>query len=95
MARRFIDGGVAIFVVLNKNHYIVIAGIIAGKPLVRDRLRGEEASYLTLARAKRVGEHRPWVSIIVKVPCHPQVVRISLLRLLRLYGQRTSRQLGF
>ncbi len=74
-ARRFIDGGAAIFAALNRNHHIVIAGMTARKPLVRNRLRVEEASYLTLARAKRAGEHSPWASIIVKVPCHPQVVK--------------------
>ena len=51
-ARRFIDGGAAIFAALNKNHHIVIAGMIARKPLVRNRLRVEEASYLN-ARLRR------------------------------------------
>lgn len=42
--RRFIDGGAAIFTALKRNHHIVITGMITRKPLVKNRLRVEEAS---------------------------------------------------
>jgi len=72
--RRFIDGGAAMLIAVNKNHHIDIAGRRVKNPLVRNKLRVEETSYKILARAKSAGEQSPWASIIVRVPFQPQEV---------------------
>lgn len=37
--RRLIDGGAAIFAAVNKNHHIVMIGLIVIRPFVRNILR--------------------------------------------------------
>lgn len=72
--RRLIDGGAAILAAENINHQNVIAGNNIIIPLVINMLRVFVVSYVMLARANIHEEHRPWASIIVRAPCHPQVV---------------------
>lgn len=63
------------FVSVARNHQKEFAGRSDRRPLVRNKLRVLVVSYLMPAREKRVGEERPWASIIARVPFQPQVLR--------------------
>lgn len=75
---KLIDGGAAIFVMVNINHQRVIMGLIVINPFVRNILRVWVFSYDIFARAKRADEHNPWAIIIMRAPDIPHDVLESI-----------------
>lgn len=71
---RLIDGGAAMLAADIINHQKEREGKSIIIPLDRYILRVFVASYLMLARANIAGEQRPWASIIIMAPFHPQTV---------------------
>lgn len=57
--KRLIDGGAAILAAVNRNHHIVIVGLIVINPLVRNILRVWVISYDRFAIMNRAEELRP------------------------------------
>jgi hypothetical protein len=53
------EGGAAIFAAVNKNHHIVIIGLIVIRPLVRNILRVWVISYERFARMNKAEDLKP------------------------------------
>ena len=68
---RLIDGGAAMFAAVNKNHHIVIIGLIVMRPFVRNILRVCVISYERFARINRAEEFSPCATIIIRQPVIP------------------------
>lgn len=68
---KLIDGGAAMLAAVNKNHHIVIIGLIVMRPLVRNILRVWVISYDKFAIINRAEELSPWATIIIKLPVIP------------------------
>ena len=68
---KLIDGGAAMFAAVNKNHHIVIMGLIVINPLVKNILRVCVISYERFAMINRADELNPWATIIIKLPVMP------------------------
>lgn len=69
---KLIDGGAAMFAAVNRNHHIVIIGLIVMRPLVKNMLRVWVISYDKFAIINKAEELRPWATIIIKLPVIPQ-----------------------
>lgn len=70
--KRLIDGGAAIFAEVNRNHHIVIIGLIVINPFVKNILRVWVISYDRLAIINSADELNPWATIIIRPPVMPQ-----------------------
>ena len=70
--KRLIDGGAAMFAAVNKNHHIVIVGLIVINPLVRNILRVCVISYERFAIINSADDLSPCATIIIKLPVIPQ-----------------------
>ena len=70
--RRLIDGGAAMFAAVNRNHHIVIIGLIVIRPLVRNILRVWVISYERFAMINRAEDLSPCATIIINLPVIPQ-----------------------
>lgn len=71
---KLIDGGAAIFAAVNRNHHIVIIGLIVIKPLVKNILRVWVISYDKFAIINRADELNPCATIIINLPVIPHLV---------------------
>ena len=69
---KFKEGGLAMFLTLNKNHHKPILGIKFNKPFTINRLRLFIRSYTTLARQNNPEEHKPCPIITITAPLTPQ-----------------------
>lgn len=69
-----IEGGAAIFAAVNKNHHIVIIGLIVMRPLVKNMLRVCVISYDKFAIINNAEDLRPCATIIISLPVIPQLV---------------------
>lgn len=76
--RRLIDGGAAIFAAVNINHHIVIIGVMAISPLVRNILRVWVNSYDRFAMINSADDLRPWAIIIIRALDIPHEVLASI-----------------
>lgn len=72
---RFTDGGALMFAAAARNHQNVRDGIRLIIPFVRKRLRVFVVWYERLARTNNIGEMRPWASMVVRAPAHPNLER--------------------
>lgn len=72
--KRLRVGGAAILAVAATNHHKQVAGSKARKPFLRKSLRVLVDSWRIPAKENSAGEDRPWASIIVNAPDHPQGV---------------------
>jgi hypothetical protein len=68
---KLIDGGAAILAAVNRNHHIVIIGLIVISPLVRNILRVWVISYDKFAIINKAEELSPCATIIIKLPVIP------------------------
>lgn len=69
---KLIDGGAAIFAAVNRNHHIVIVGLIVIRPLVKNILRVWVISYERFAIINSADDLNPCATIIIKLPVIPQ-----------------------
>lgn len=75
---KLIDGGAAMFAAVNKNHHILIMGVIDIIPLVRWILRVLVISYVRLAKINKADDLSPCAIIIARAPIIPHEVLDSM-----------------
>lgn len=71
-AIKFRDGGAAILAIESRNHSRDINGNIACIPLVKNKLRVCEDSYIEFAIANKPDELRPCAIIMIRAASYPQ-----------------------
>ena len=75
---RFNDGGLAMFLTLNKNHHKPILGINVSNPLFTIKLRLPVRSYTILAKQNNPEEHKPCPTIKIIHPAKPHHLKITI-----------------
>jgi len=69
--RRLIDGGAAMLAAVNKNHHIVMIGLMVISPLVKNILRVWVISYDKFAIINSAEDLSPCATIIISLPVIP------------------------
>lgn len=75
---KLIEGGAAIFAAANRNHHIVMIGLIIISPFVKNILRVCVISYDIFAIINSADDLSPWAIIIIKALDKPHVVIVNI-----------------